>query len=185
MNRIVDFLTARRSRLVAAGALAMAAAALLGGTAQAEAKADASREIECLALTIYHEARGEPGPGQIAVGHVVMNRVADRRFPRSVCKVVDQGSQRPRGDCHFSWRCDARTDQPSDHPVERAAWRRSQTMAQLIYWGLSEDPTHGALWYHADYVNPSWRKDLAPGPKIGRHIFYLSEARFEVAAPGR
>jgi spore germination cell wall hydrolase CwlJ-like protein len=34
-----------------------------------------------------------------------------------------------------------------------------------------EDPTMGALFYHADYVNPNW-KNLKPVTKIGRHIFY-------------
>ncbi len=42
-----------------------------------------------------------------------------------------------------------------------------------MFWGYSEDPTGGALWYHADYVRPVWRKRLTKGPQIGRHLFYL------------
>jgi len=32
------------------------------------------------------------------------------------------------------------------------------------------DVTHGATYYHADYVNPGW--PLPKTVKIGRHIFY-------------
>ena len=28
------------------------------------------------------------------------------------------------------------------------------------------------LWYHADYVAPSWGRDLTRVEKIGAHIFY-------------
>ena len=38
--------------------------------------------------------------------------------------------------------------------------------------GRVPDPTGGALWYHADYVSPSWRQAFDEGPQIGRHIFY-------------
>ncbi len=41
----------------------------------------------------------------------------------------------------------------------------------VIYYSFM-DPTSGALWYHADYVKPSWRNAFERGPKIGRHIFY-------------
>ena len=59
----------------------------------ASADADDGREIGCLALTIYHEARGESERGKLAVGHVVMNRTRSVLFPASVCDVVRQGGQ--------------------------------------------------------------------------------------------
>ena len=66
-------------------ALAMAViAATLGGPsplAWANAGLNVTEEIECLALTIYFEARGEPDEGKIAVGHVVMNRAQNPLFP--------------------------------------------------------------------------------------------------------
>ena len=56
-------------------------------------------------------------------------------------------------------------------------------MAQDVYWGGTEDPTQGALWYHADYVMPYWGRVFQRGPKIGRHIFYLGrKERVRVAA---
>ena len=129
-------------------------------------------EIECLALNIYFEARGEPEAGQLAVGHVVMNRVASARFPGTVCDVIQQGGELRRYRCQFSWWCDGR----SDKPLNKRLWEKSAELALKVYWGRSADPTEGALWYHADYVKPYWRKDFERGPKIGRHIFY-SQAR--------
>jgi len=34
------------------------------------------------------------------------------------------------------------------------------------------DPSKGALFYHADYVRPVWRKNLDKVAVIGKHIFY-------------
>lgn len=124
-------------------------------------------EIECLALTIYFEARGEPDEGKIAVGHVVMNRAQNPLFPSKICGVVRQGGIK-RYRCQFSWWCDGRSDQPQ----EWGAWERSKALARRVFWEGTKDPTQGALWYHADYAVPSWRNKLSLGPKIGRHIFY-------------
>ena len=125
-------------------------------------------EIECLALTIYFEARGESRAGRRAVGDVVMNRVNDSQFPGTVCEVTRQGGERLLSGCQFSWWCDGRSDQPRD----KKAWRESYDMALQVYWDRSRDQTDGALWYHADYVAPRWRKAFEPGPRIGRHLFY-------------
>ncbi len=57
--------------------------AALCATTPVQAELDADHEVECLALNIYHEARGEPDEGKVAVGHVVMNRAADPRFSGS------------------------------------------------------------------------------------------------------
>ena len=134
----------------------------------AAAGMDLSRELECLALTIYFEARGESDEGKIAVGHVVMNRTLHPLFPRKVCEVVQQGGEKLRFHCQFTWWCDGRSDQPR----EWRAWEKSKALARRIYWDDSPDPTAGALWYHADYARPRWRRDLSRGPKIGRHVFY-------------
>lgn len=130
--------------------------------------ADPRDEIACMALNIYHEARGEPDRGKVAVAHVVMNRVASERFPGTVCEVVQQGGEVRRHRCQFSWWCDGR----SDAPRSARDWQLSTEVALAVYWGRSNDPTAGALWYHADYVSPRWRRAFEEGPKIGRHIFY-------------
>jgi len=145
------------------------AARILGTAATVPMLSAADRgELRCLALNIYFEARNEPLPGQIAVAHVVLNRVADRAFPDTICGVVRQGGDRRRHRCQFSWWCDGR----SDRPREEAAWRHSLQLAHAIYRGHLADPTEGAKWYHAVYVTPDWRQAFRQGPRIGRHIFY-------------
>ncbi len=130
---------------------------------------DLNEEITCLAQNIYFEARSEPVDGMLAVGHVVLNRVASKKFPNSVCKVVRQGGERRRNRCQFSWWCDGRSDEPRN----KVSWNTARLIAWFVYNGQTQDPTGGALWYHADYVNPSWREAFVAGPQIGRHIFYL------------
>ena len=132
-------------------------------------EADVSRSLDCLALNIYHEARGEPDDGKVAVAQVVMNRVADRRFPDDVCDVIKQGGTQPRYACQFTWWCDGRSDRPRD----RLAWQDSMSLARQVMNGAVKDPTGGALWYHADHVNPPWGAHLTPAGNIGRHVFYL------------
>lgn len=126
------------------------------------------REISCLALNIYFEARLEPEEGRRAVAHVVMNRVADRRWPDSPCAVIRQEDPQGGRLCQFSWYCDGR----SNRPHRDGYWTHAVQLAEKVYWGRSEDPTGGALWYHATYVQPRWRVGLAPGPRIGSHVFY-------------
>ena len=129
---------------------------------------DLSQSLDCLALNIYHEARGESLDGQVAVAQVVMNRVGDPGFPGQVCEVVRQGGERPMDRCQFSWWCDGRGDLPDD----LAAWTGSKDLARRILAGSVEDPTGGALWYHAVHVSPDWEMDIIRQAKIGRHIFY-------------
>ncbi len=66
-------------------------------------------QSQCLAQAIYFESRGEPLDGQIAVAEVVLNRVDDRRFPKTVCGVTRQGVGSGRG-CQFSYACDGNSD---------------------------------------------------------------------------
>jgi len=152
----------------------------------ASADADDGREIGCLALTIYHEARGESERGQLAVGYVVINRTRSALFPASVCDVVRQGGQQ-RDRCQFSWWCDGRSDLPRDH----AALRESLWLAEEIYYGCTRDPTAGALWYHSTAVKPSWSKSFGPGKRIDRHVFYRGDnnrpvqINASVASPGQ
>lgn len=130
-------------------------------------------ELYCLALNVYFEARGESELGQRAVGHVVLNRVASRKFPKSICEVVRQGGEQKRYRCQFSWWCDGH----SDNPRNKLSWYSAIRISKEIIEGASVDPTNGALWYHAHYVSPYWRTAFLQGPTIGQHIFYLNQTR--------
>lgn len=144
------------------------AVVLLAGVAVAGAvERHFSNELECLALNVYFEARGESSDGQAAVAHVVMNRVADERFPGGVCDVVQQGGKETI-DCQFSWWC----DEFGDSPTHMTDWEVARDIARGVYWGWGDDPTGGAMWYHAVYVKAYWRGGYQKGPTIGQHIFY-------------
>jgi hypothetical protein len=126
------------------------------------------RELDCLALNIYWEARSESLLGRMAVAAVTLNRVAAPAFPDTVCDVVFQGEERGRNLCQFSRRCDGRGDQPRN----LVAWQEARRVARLALSRGVEDPTGGALWYHADHVLPSWAREMALLAKIGHHVFY-------------
>ncbi len=134
---------------------------------------ETQKEIRCLALNIYWEARSEPLDGQVAVAAVTLNRVEDRSFPDEICNVVRQGGEIRRHRCQFSWWCDGK----KDDPLEAEAWRRANTLARLTSAGVIEDPTGGAMWYHADYVDPYWADAKKQVTKIGRHIFFTLPKR--------
>src|SRR5688572_9945937 len=93
-------------------------------------RASGSDEWRCLAEAIYFESRGEPLKGQVAVAEVVLNRVDDRKFPRTVCGVTNQGAGSGRG-CQFSYACDGRPDAMKS----TAARLRAEKLAAIMLAG--------------------------------------------------
>jgi len=134
----------------------------------------AKKEVECLADNIYFESAYEPEDGKIAVGLVTMNRVK-HGFDDSVCGVV---KQKIRSTCQFSWWCEEKPKQASLakdkylNDRQKKVYLSAQDIALYVYMNYENlnDNTHGALYYHADYVNPRWK--LEKTVTIGRHIFY-------------
>lgn len=128
--------------------------------------------IMCLALNIYHEARGEPLVGRIAVAQVVRNRVESPQFPDTVCGVVKQGKYANgvpvRHQCQFSWWCDGKSDKATDS----TEWAKSLNIAESVILGHIPDITEGALYYHATSVQPYWAEHYSQIAQIDNHIFY-------------
>ncbi len=118
---------------------------------------------DCLAAAVYFEARGEPIEGQLAVAEVVMNRAASGRYPTTLCEVVEQPWQ-------FSFVNATGRIPPADRASD--AWRRAVAVARIAERGASRLLPRDVLWYHAEYVAPSWGRRLARNTKIGLHIFY-------------
>lgn len=54
-------------------------------------------EKECLMRAMYFESNRSSSEGMLAVGTVVMNRLNDPRYPKSVCGVVGQKNQFAEG----------------------------------------------------------------------------------------
>lgn len=125
-------------------------------------------EENCLARAVYFEARSESELGQLAVAKVILNRVKDPEYPKSICGVVYQGSGR-RNSCQFSFACDGLPDDVKSP----TAWANSKRIAQMAISGDAKVAAIGsATNYHADYVNPAWAKSMRRLIKIGHHVFY-------------
>lgn len=119
-------------------------------------------ELNCVAVAIYHEARGEPFPGQLAVAEVIMNRARSGRYPTTLCGVVKQPWQ-------FSF---VRAGRFPAVNTASPAWSYAQSIARIAGNRLADALPEDVLWYHADYVAPSWGRRLSRVSKIGTHIFY-------------
>jgi hypothetical protein len=120
------------------------------------------RDQDCLAKAVYFEARGEPLEGQLAVAQVVINRAGSGRYPADICSVITQPWQ-------FSFIRKGRFPTPD---FGSDAWRKAVAVAKIAQGKLSNTLPSSVLWYHADYVAPSWGKRLTRQAKIGLHIFY-------------
>jgi N-acetylmuramoyl-L-alanine amidase len=85
----------RKHGLKADGVVGTATAKALGmpvKAAKTAARGTVSRsnEVQTLAQAVHGEARGEPYIGQVAVAAVILNRVDDPRFPKSIAGVIYQ-----------------------------------------------------------------------------------------------
>ena len=119
-------------------------------------------QANCIAVAVYHEARGESLEGQLAVAKVIMNRAASGDYPTSWCGVVKQPWQ-------FSFVRSGRFPSVNQRSVE---WRNALGVTRLAVANAVSSVPETCLWYHADYVAPKWRNNLRRVEKIGTHIFY-------------
>jgi hypothetical protein len=128
---------------------------------------DRTRAEQCLTAAIYYEAASEPDAGQRAVAQVVLNRVAHPAYPKTVCGVVYQGSERSTG-CQFSFACDgALARRPN-----RLFWERAADVARQALAGYVYAPAGLATHYHTVAVHPYWAPSLHYLLTIGAHRFY-------------
>ncbi|MEI9927596.1 MAG: cell wall hydrolase [Sphingomonas sp.] len=132
---------------------------LSAAVAAQDAPSASDDELRCLAVGVYYEAKGEPLAGQLAVADVILNRTTSGRFPRTVCSVLTQRGQ-------FSFVRGGKL--PS--PPSNAAWRKALAVAQVARKDLWESPVEHALYFHAGYVSPNWKR--ARVGMIGHHVFY-------------
>lgn len=132
---------------------------LSAAVAAQDAPGAADSELHCLAVGVYYEAKGEPLAGQLAVAEVILNRTTSGRFPRSVCGVLTQRGQ-------FSFVRGGKVPTPPAN----AQWRKAMAVAQVAQKDLWDSPAENALYFHARYVSPGWKRPRVA--TVGNHVFY-------------
>lgn len=122
-----------------------------------------SKELNCLALNIYFEARGESRIGQKAIAWVTLNRVKSGEYENTICGVVWEKSQ-------FSWTDDSKSDRPKD----AKAYTEALDIANSVIneYQYTDDPTEGAVMFHSVKVTPYWKNKYERVTRIDNHIFY-------------
>jgi len=132
------------------------------------AEAFSPAEQQCLASGIYFESRGESVKGQAAVAQVILNRVRNPAYPKTICGVVYQNEDW-RNRCQFSFACDNIKDRinSAEH------WKTARDVAMAVTAGKIWLPEVGsATHYHAVYVRPNWAPTMKKVGRIGLHVFY-------------
>ena len=121
------------------------------------------REFDCMTRNIYYEAGVENFVGKVAVAQVTLNRLRSGYWGKNICNVVYAKDQ-------FSWTKDKKRAWLQN---KGANWEASKVAAsQVLSYGVRVKPLKKALFYHADYVNPTWKDNSKRITKVGQHIFY-------------
>ncbi|MDP4159907.1 MAG: cell wall hydrolase [Bacillota bacterium] len=114
-------------------------------------------EVELLARVIYGEARGEDFEGQVAVGAVVLNRLKDPRFPKTMRDIVYQAGA-------FTAVKDKQIHLEPDDQAYKAA--------EAALSGV--DPSNGAIYYYNPRIaTDRWIKSRPVIKRIGNHTFSI------------
>ena len=116
-----------------------------------------SSDLYLLAKCIYAEARGEIYTGQVAVGAVILNRVASSNFPNTISGVIYQKGA-------FT--------AVSDGQINLTPNQTALNAAQDAMNGW--DPTYGCLYYYNPAVaTSSWIFSRPTVTTIGKHVFAI------------
>jgi len=127
-------------------------------------RASAMSEAECMAVNVYHEARGQGTAGMIMVMDTVRNRVASRIYPNTVCEVVYQPWQ-------FSW------TRENVEVTNMKTYTKIMRLTNRYMNGSVKPRVRNSLYYHADYIKPHWANNVVQVAHINDHIFYKRKRR--------
>jgi spore germination cell wall hydrolase CwlJ-like protein len=101
------------------------------------------------------------------VAQIVLNRTRHAAYPKTICGVVFQGSERSTG-CQFTFTCDGSLNRAPS----RVAWRRAAAIARAALGGHVVPEVGQATHYHATWMTPYWAPSLPKVATIGGHAFY-------------
>lgn len=122
-----------------------------------------AQDTTCLTKNVYHEARGEPYAGKLAIAQVTLNRVVSGQWGLSVCRVVYAPSQ-------FAWTANSNERY---HAPNNADWMLSQRVVHDYTQGFRVTQLEDAQYFHAKRLGrPHWTKKLKKSADLGNHVFY-------------
>ncbi len=127
-------------------------------------------DIQYLSEAIYHEARGEPISGMIAVGQVIKNRTASPNYPNTIKEVVKQPLQ-------FSYRNKGQPEKPKN----KAVYQFCKILSHGILKDQYKDYSNGAEFYmnESTATDRSWIEDVITVNEIGQHTFYRPKDKLD------
>lgn len=126
-----------------------------------------ARAVSCLAVAAVYEAGGGQSDQQ-AVMQVILNRARHPAFPKTICGVVFQGSERTTG-CQFSFTCDGSMQR---RQISSVVFQRAKTLGSAMI-DYRVDPRVGhATHYHTNWVLPYWSPKLDKVTSVQTHIFF-------------
>lgn len=118
-------------------------------------------DLNCIAINVYHEARGENFEGQVGLAYVLKNRVENkRRWGKDYCKAVYSKKQ-------WSWTVDGRPDAIKS----KFHYGNALFVARLVYENRVDDPTNGADHVYSGKKAPWWAKQMQVTAKLGNQVF--------------
>lgn len=129
----------------------------------------AEEDLKCMTDNIYYESATEPYAGKLAVATVVMNRVKNAGFPKTVCGVVLQRTKRT---CQFSWVCEKRSP-PKPHLYDVAR----KIAVEVLEANKRLTSLGNAMFFHNQTVYPTWASSMRRVQRIGGHTFYAPKGR--------
>jgi spore germination cell wall hydrolase CwlJ-like protein len=115
-------------------------------------------EALCLSAIMFGEARGEPDIGKVAVAYTAINRKADPKYPKDICKIMSQPNQ---------YEFLSKIGMPT-----AKEYKQFEYLAKAVLENRIDDPTRGAKWFHTRKIKPYWSKNKEIKIAIGNHIFY-------------
>ena len=127
---------------------------------QSQTQTLSNKQIECLKINAYMEARNQGVKGMQAVTWVVLNRTKHPSYPSTPCSVIAQPKQ-------FSWY--------GNKPIqikEKDAYMQAERVVEGVLSGKLKDNTNSSTHFHSARIKPVWASRLSYTTTIGSHCFY-------------
>lgn len=147
-----------RTRFSVPVTLIAVSAVVVSGCSRTPRATFSSKELECMSRAMYFESNRSSRDGMVAVGSVVMNRVASDAFPNTVCEVVGQKNQFAPGVM-------------SKKMTEPASVARVEEAARSVLAGERHPNVQNARFFHALYYKANYN-NMHYVASAGGNAFY-------------